>query len=852
MMPQESAVNRARLAPQPRAADDEPLFARDVGGRLIRMQHATAGDFEEDVHLAINGQKIIVKRAVPTVDSQGAVVRGANGQPIPRYTTIYDAAALAFAQDQHPIPTLCHREHLPPVGVCRVCIVEAVEMSRRGLRRQLVPACVQPVSDGMEVHTFDSPADLEAAARVRQAAQVITELLLADHGPPADMKKVVPGQYEANELVQVAKRLGCDGSRFEAGTHERGQDTSGHMIAVHHDECIMCRRCERGCSWVKNNNVIGIAGKGYDAHIVFDLDQPMAASNCVSCGECAASCPTGALTFTPKFLNQQAARVERELFVQQKDGWIVDPQLLVQQPLFQGLPLKFLQLHGIAVLQRTLKAGDVLCRQGDQGGTAYIINSGSFDVSIEMTDHKASVAENSGRSWWNWLGRKKPNASSPGTNVGQPAAVARLADFGGREIRPDEILTLDMDDVIYGEASCWNRSPRSATVIAREPSEVLEIRRNVLELLLQHRYSREVLESVYRRRATHQIQQLEFFSRMSATSRDAVVERLKGQVEIVHVDPGQVIFHQGEPVDYFYMIRSGFVKIAIKEGNWERVVTYLGPGKHFGELAILTELGTYLPGTAATTSGVRLTSCTALDHVELFRIRGSEFRALLESTPDLRDSMVSAAQAIFDRDAAARQRLQSHVDPEFLNLGLYGAHHLLVLDLERCTRCDECVKACADTHGGVTRLIRDGLRFDRFLIASACRSCVDPFCLAGCPVDAIHRHGELNHIEIEDYCIGCGLCAQNCPYGSINMTGFSKTEVDPYTGKTHLVMQEVDGQQLPVIQQRATTCDMCHSIDDQPSCVYACPHHAAFRVDSQTLTQMVRPSTVSNRLFRPT
>ncbi len=208
--------------------------------------------------------------------------------------------------------------------------------------------------------------------------------------------------------------------------------------------------------------------------------------------------------------------------------------------------------------------------------------------------------------------------------------------------------------------------------------------------------------------------------------------------------------------------------------------------------------------------------------------------------PQLRESIIAAAGAMLQRDAAARKLLQSHVDPQFLDLGLYGAHNLLVLDLERCTRCDECVKACAETHDGITRLIRDGMRFDRFLVASACRSCVDPFCLAGCPVDAIHKHGQLNHIEIEDYCIGCGLCAQNCPYGSINMTGFSKTEVDPYTGKTHLVMQEVDGQQLPVIQQRATTCDMCHSIDDKPSCVYACPHNAAFRVDSQTLSQMVR------------
>lgn len=843
-----TALKLAQPVPLPRAADDEPLFARDVGGRLIRMQNATASDFEQDVNLTINGQHITVKRAVPTVDSRGAVVRGANGQPIPRFTTIYDAATLAFAHrtlHDHPIPTLCHREHLPPVGVCRVCTVEAVEMSRRGLRRQLVPACVQPVSEGMVVHTFDSPADSEAAARVRQAASVITELLLADHAPSRELKKVQPGQHEANELLQVARRLGCDGSRFDAGSMERGQDATGHMIEVHHDECIMCRRCQRGCSWVKNNNVIGIAGKGYESQIVFDLDQPMAQSNCVSCGECAASCPTGALTFTPKFLSQQAARVEHELFVKQKDGWIVDPQLLVQLPLFQDLPLKFLQLHGIAVLQRTLKPGDVLCRQGEPGGTAFIILSGSFDLAMELPDNQARHSHHASshdkqRNWWNWFGGKSKSRTDSSNPSDASGMRARLADLGGREIAADEILTLDARDVIYGEASCWNRSPRSATVIAREPAEVLEIRRNVLELLQQHRFSRELLAPVYRQRATHQIKQLEFFAKLDSGQRERVAERLKNQVEIVHVDPGQVIFKQGEAVDYFYMIRSGFVKMTITEGQWERVVTYLGPGKHFGELAILAELSDYLRDSTGMPSGLRLTSCAALDHVELFRIRGAEFRALLDSTPDLRESLISAAQKIIEEDVTARQQLQSSVEPEFFELGLYGAHNLLVLDLERCTRCDECVKACADTHQGVTRLIRDGMRFDRFLIASACRSCVDPFCLAGCPVDAIHRHGKLNHIEIEDYCIGCGLCAQNCPYGSINMTGFSKTDVDPYTGKTHLVVQEINGQQLPIIQQRATTCDMCHSIDDQPSCVYACPHHAAYRVDSEELMKMVR------------
>ena len=97
-----------------------------------------------------------------------------------------------------------------------------------------------------------------------------------------------------------------------------------------------------------------------------------------------------------------------------------------------------------------------------------------------------------------------------------------------------------------------------------------------------------------------------------------------------------------------------------------------------------------------------------------------------------------------------------------------NAQSLLVLDLVKCTRCDECTKACADTHQGVTRLIREGLRFDKFLVASSCRSCLDPYCMVGCPVGSIRRR-ESREIIIEDWCIGCGLCAENCPYGNINM-----------------------------------------------------------------------------------
>jgi Fe-S-cluster-containing hydrogenase component 2 len=337
-----------------------------------------------------------------------------------------------------------------------------------------------------------------------------------------------------------------------------------------------------------------------------------------------------------------------------------------------------------------------------------------------------------------------------------------------------------------------------------------------------------------------QLASLPIFDSLDDASKNKAAEYLRDKVDLVSVDPGQTIFRQGDTADNYYVARLGFVKVTQAYGRDERVLNYLGPGNGFGEIGLLSSIGDTLSESLGGTirPGSRTATCSALDHVELIRIRSQDFRNLLEQFPELKGTLAPKATEILKRDQEARSRLQAVEADDFLDQGLYLAQSLLVLDLERCTRCDECTKACADTHDGVTRLIRDGLRFDKFLVASSCRSCMDPYCLVGCPVDAIHRNGDSLEIEIEDYCIGCGLCADNCPYGNINMHGFPKKEVDE-KGKLKNVYEIRDGVQLPVVQQRATTCDLCRSVDGRPSCVYACPHEAAFRMTGQQLMDIV-------------
>jgi CRP-like cAMP-binding protein len=321
--------------------------------------------------------------------------------------------------------------------------------------------------------------------------------------------------------------------------------------------------------------------------------------------------------------------------------------------------------------------------------------------------------------------------------------------------------------------------------------------------MMKNKTFRAQLDENYRRRAleTH-LRGVPMFAELSPD----FIERLKNSVELVRYAPGQVIARQGEAADSFYLVRIGFVKISEEYPGGELVLAYLSRGDYFGEIGLLG-------------GGVRTATCTALDHVELVKISGDDFREMVERFPGVRSGLEAVAA---ERQAANAQRLQmvqSVPLDQFLSQGLMEAQSLLILDLQKCTRCDACVNACADAHDGVTRLVRDGLRFENFLVATSCRQCRDPLCMVGCPVGSIRRRNSLEVI-IEDWCIGCGLCARNCPYGNINLHPFDVTVED----------LERPGRKKAVVQQKATSCDLCTHLKE-PSCVYACPHDAAHRVD---------------------
>jgi formate dehydrogenase major subunit len=175
------------------------------------------------------------------------------------------------------IPHLCHKPEkgYRPDGNCRACMVEVEG------ERVLVASCIRPVSEGIKV-TTDSE-------RARKSREMVMELLVADQPEVA--------HDASSHFRDMAALSGVSSSRFPAMApdHVPEPDPSHVAMRVNLDACIHCNLCVRACREVQVNDVIGMAGRGHDAKIVFDQDDPMGDSTCVACGECVQACPTGAL-----------------------------------------------------------------------------------------------------------------------------------------------------------------------------------------------------------------------------------------------------------------------------------------------------------------------------------------------------------------------------------------------------------------------------------------------------------------------------------------------------------------------------------------------------------------------------
>lgn len=177
------------------------------------------------------------------------------------------------------IPTLCYLKEIKRVnGACRVCVVEV-----KGAKN-LLPACVYPVSEGMEVFTNTK--------RVQNARKMNLELILSIHNQDC-MSCVRNGDCE---LLRLCKQYGVDKSNaFEGVLPERQDDDSAPHLVKDSSKCIICRRCISTCAENQGVGVINVVERGFNTHIACAFEGKLADSTCIGCGQCIVVCPTAAL-----------------------------------------------------------------------------------------------------------------------------------------------------------------------------------------------------------------------------------------------------------------------------------------------------------------------------------------------------------------------------------------------------------------------------------------------------------------------------------------------------------------------------------------------------------------------------
>jgi predicted molibdopterin-dependent oxidoreductase YjgC len=200
---------------------------------------------------------------------------------VPEGTTILEACRGLHIDT----PTLCYLETLTPVNVCRVCVVE-VEGSR-----VLVPACSRKLEAGMKVHT-----DSE---RVRHSRRLVLEFLASS----VDMDLTSP------QVHGWMAQYGAEPNRFgpAAATVAQPVKVDNELYVRDYSRCILCYKCVEACGVdAQNTFALGVAGRGFDAHISTEFTVPLPESACVYCGNCIGVCPTGALMFKSEHDMRQA------------------------------------------------------------------------------------------------------------------------------------------------------------------------------------------------------------------------------------------------------------------------------------------------------------------------------------------------------------------------------------------------------------------------------------------------------------------------------------------------------------------------------------------------------------------
>jgi NADPH-dependent 2,4-dienoyl-CoA reductase/sulfur reductase-like enzyme/Fe-S-cluster-containing hydrogenase component 2/CRP-like cAMP-binding protein len=627
----------------------------------------------------------------------------------------------------------------------------------------------------------------------------------------------------------------------------RVEALSEERVRFEIDMCIGCNRCMDACP-VPMSSLVTIAD--LNTANVSDVVAPQVARfthECIMCGSCVPVCPVD----NHRDLLMLALKERLGVSWKHRPDIRHIQQIVAQLPAGWTLPLLMSRLRDQAILRDTEQApdtyllhilaastpqivmpGEALIREGEYGRDLHLILDGGLELRATGMDGGAL-----------------------------PLAIARRGEYVGE------------DGMLTG-------LPYKATAMAQAPTLVLSVPEQVIQRLMElapgvhshfERYnSSRSLQAILKRMALFQ------------GVADADIQALMRKTPVKQCERGERLFAederagQGRPArETLHILLEGFVKVArhTAQGTGqhksdERIIAYRQGGDYFaGGLDLLGD------GQAVTVTAINRCRVAEVPRAALLRVFEQYPEVSQRFTMRLHEYVETAVSAqgytlasgSLARFAPSGRAVDAEVQDGLHALvsdGVVEGTGVLVIDLDKCIHCDECEDACARRHGH-SRMNRKGMVVGNISIATACRQCQDPVCML-CSRAGIARHPN-GEVYITESCIGCGICAERCPYGAISIVNIDdepagRLSLDRFraffTNGTGRASSSKTGRTLPVVSAElvgsytapgpldvhaprsaydelrkkvAIKCDLCAGYGDQ-ACVQACPTGAAVRI----------------------